>query len=134
MSRVCRLTVTPDTKHLAQLEALIETSPAIPDNKRMNILIIVTEMFDNIAEHALIPDGQSVTIEIKTSKQNMIVTFIYKTKNFEELLEGVHTGRPHFDKNAKRYRGLGLIMSKNLSQKVKYKKSIFNTARLIFYV
>ena len=50
-----QLLVKAELKNIGFIEAFIATAHNIPHDKRASALIIATEVFDNIAEHALCP-------------------------------------------------------------------------------
>jgi len=115
------LRVEADLKNIGCIEDFISASKDIPDNKRTTALIIATELFDNIAEHAVFAEHK----ELRLSVSNMFcprLCFSYCSTNFDNLLHALRKAKPYFDSNAKRYRGFGLVMTKNLARKVKYEQ------------
>ncbi len=115
------LQVEADLKNIGFIEEFISTSKGIPDNKRTKALIIATELFDNIAEHAVFAEHK----KLRLSVSNIFfprLCFSYCSTNFDNLLCAVRKAKPYFDSNTKRYRGFGLVMTKNLARKVKYEQ------------
>lgn len=114
------LRVGAELKNIGVIEAFIAASQSIPDNKRAMALIIATEVFDNIAEHAVFAGSR----ELQVSASNIFfprLCFSYHSMNFDNLLRALERTKPHFEPRAKRYRGFGLLMTKNLARKVCYR-------------
>jgi len=119
-------------KNISFVEDFIYASKYIPDDKRMAALIIATEIFDNIAEHAVLVKNSSICLTVS----NIFfphVCFKYCSKNFSSLLEALENTQPHYDVQSKRYRGFGLRMTKNLARKVRYRER-FGCVRIVVYL
>ena len=58
------LQVEADLKNIGFIEEFISTSKGIPDNKRTKALIIATELFDNIAEHAVFAEHKKLRLSV----------------------------------------------------------------------
>lgn len=115
-----RLQVQANVRYIDVLETFIATAQEIPQHKRTAALIIATEVFENIAEHARFVGETNVRISLS----NMFVLrlcFSYKSVNFADLLNALKKTRPHFDPHARRYRGFGLLITKTLARKVFYR-------------
>lgn len=117
-----QLRVEANLKNIDLIEEFIATSADIPKDKRSTALIIATEVFDNIAEHAILTEKTSITV---AASQLFFprLCFSYTSTNFDNLLDALKKTKPHFDSAAKRYRGFGLLMTKNLARKVRYRHS-----------
>ena len=118
---VNHLQVEADLKNIDFIEEFISTSKDIPESKRVAALIISTEVFDNIAEHAVFAESK----DIRVSVSNIFfprICFSYRSTNFDNLLSALERTQPHFDLCARRYRGFGLLMTKNLARKVCYRQ------------
>ncbi|UTC43951.1 hypothetical protein [Treponema sp. OMZ 857] len=125
------LQVEADLKNIGFIEAFISTSKDIPESKRTTALIIATEVFDNIAEHAVFPESK----ELRLSISNMFfprLCFSYHSTNFDNLLDALKRTKPHFDPKAKRYRGFGLLMTKNLARKVCYRQEHSRSCIIVY--
>ena len=95
------LQVGADLKNIGFIEEFISTSKDIPENKRVAALIISTEVFDNIAEHAAFTGRK----ELQLSISNMFfprLCFSYRSTNFDNLLHALKETKPYFDPKAKR--------------------------------
>lgn len=117
-----KLILKPEFKNIYYVERLIRSSLNIPDEKRNHALIIATELFDNIVEHSSGPSDKYIVLTL-SHKQRTKMTFSYETTNFQDLIEGVRRSRPHYDRKAGRYRGMGLRMTRYLSTHVIYHES-----------
>ncbi len=108
--------------NILEIENMIMNSNLLKSKKKkMAALIASTEIFCNIVEHAKIIKNKTVYIYIR--KNDLIeIEFKYWTNNFDKLLKADKNPKPYLDLKAKRYRGLGLLMVKNLSFSVEYKE------------
>ena len=125
------LRVEADLKNIGFIEEFISTSNDIPGNKRAAALIIATEVFDNIAEHAVFTESK----DIRVSVSNIFfprLCFSYCSINFDNLLRALKRTKPHFDSEAKRYRGFGLLMTKNLARKVCYRQDPSRSCIIVY--
>ncbi|MEL3906842.1 MAG: hypothetical protein P1P65_07445 [Treponema sp.] len=126
------LSVAARFNNIALIEDFIYTTQDIAHNKRIKALIIATEIFDNICEHAVLLDNTDVEITA-SHRFSPYLRFTYRSKNFKNLLQALKSTEPHFDDRAQRYRGFGLRMTKNLARKVKYRK-FFSYSRITVYL
>ena len=125
------LQVEADLKNIGFIEEFISASKGIPDNKRTKALIIATELFDNIAEHAVFAEHK----KLRLSVSNIFfprLCFSYRSTNFDNLLCALQRTKPHFDLDAKRYRGFGLLMTKNLARKVCYRRDQSRSCIIVY--
>ena len=53
-----------DLKNIGFIEGFISNSKDIPENKRSAALIISTEVFDNIAEHAKFAENRGIQLSV----------------------------------------------------------------------
>ena len=104
-----------DLKNIGFIEGFISNSKDIPENKRAAALIISTEVFDNIAEHAKFAENRGIQLSVSNIFFPRLC-FSYRSMNFDNLLRALKRTKPHFDPDAKRYRGFGLLMTKNLAR------------------
>ena len=126
------LQVEADFKNIGCIEEFISTSKNIPENKRTAALIIATEVFDNIAEHAVFAEKR----ELQLSVSNIFfprLCFSYHSANFDNFVRALKDATPYFDLLTRRYRGFGLIMTKNLARKICYRQD-HSCACIIVYL
>ena len=126
------LQVEADLKNISFIEEFISTSKDIPESKRAAALIISTEVFDNIAEHAVFAENKDILLSVSNIFFPRLC-FSYCSTNFDNLLCALKRTKPHFDLDAKRYRGFGLLMTKNLARRVCYRQDHFRS-RIIVYL
>jgi hypothetical protein len=55
----------------------------------------------------------------------------YPTRNFSDMVRASQSTKPYFDPETGRYRGLGLLMCRNLSSSIEYKKGLFKSSVII---
>ena len=120
-----------DLKNIGFIEGFISNSKDIPENKRTAALIISTEVFDNIAEHAKFAENRGIQLSVSNIFFPRLC-FSYRSMNFDNLLRALKRTKPHFDPDAKRYRGFGLLMTKNLARKVCYRQDPSRSCIIVY--
>ncbi len=120
MQDLHQIVLDPCLSNILEIENLINSSEILTHhNKSAAALIVATEVFDNIVEHAQMPDGEKVCVSISENSY-VEIEFSYKTSNFDELLEAVKHPKRYIDNVSHRYRGLGLLMVRNLVVDINY--------------
>ena len=125
------LQVEAALKNIGFIEEFISTSKDIPEHKRAMALIISTEVFDNITEHAVFAEKK----ELQLSVSNIFfprLCFSYRSANFDDFLRALKEATPYFDFATKRYRGFGLIMTKNLARKICYRQEHTHSCIIVY--
>ena len=125
------LQVEADLKHIGFIEEFISTSKEIPADKRAAALIIATEVFDNIAEHAVFAEKKELHLSVSKIFFPRLC-FSYSSANFDKFLRALKDATPYFDLKTRRYRGFGLIMTKNLARKVCYRQEPFRSCIIVY--
>lgn len=121
------LLLTQNFSDLQKIEESVKSIVEIKEYQRNAMLIITTEFFTNIVEHAKLTTKESAILLRICNEGKFFVEFEYKTSNFDAFLKGFYGGKPYFDEKSKRYRGLGLRMIENLSDTVETAKIDKNT-------
>jgi len=106
-------------------------APEIPADKRAAALIIATEVFDNIAEHAVFAEKKELHLSVSKIFFPRLC-FSYSSANFDKFLRALKDATPYFDLKTRRYRGFGLIMTKNLARKVCYRQEPFRSCIIVY--
>ncbi len=125
------LQVGADLKNIGFIEEFISTSKEIPADKRAAALIIATEVFDNIAEHAVFAEKKELHLSVSKIFFPRLC-FSYSSANFDKFLRALKDATPYFDLKTRRYRGFGLIMTKNLARKVCYRQEPFRSCIIVY--
>ncbi len=122
MPTVRQISLFPYLSNIIEIENLLNNVDFFDsESARCAAIIVCTEIFSNIVEHAEMTEGAKISIEVK--KESCVdVEFSYSSRNFDRLLQAVESPSPYFEKKLNRYRGLGLIMVKNLVQNIDYEK------------
>ena len=132
MIRPCRARVAPDFANLTELERFVLACPVLDAGERNRALIVVTEYFDNIVMHGQCPPGSLVSVRVSRTRPlsarvpgSARVLISYRTPTFARMVATHGTAKPYFDPASRRYRGLGLLMCRNLAKDVSYRKGLF---------
>lgn len=117
-----KIVLTPSSASILLLEHFILSKKfysAIDQNK---MLLIFTEIFENIIVHNKFKFTTKVVIKVSVQKKRIL--FRYWSQNFYNLLYADGHTIPWFDTKLKRYRGLGLRMCRNMASQILYKKGL----------
>ncbi len=130
MPRPCRARVAPDFASLDALERFVLSCPLLEGGERNRALIVVTEYFDNIVMHGKCPPGSLVSVRISRGRARgdagqVRILISYRSETFGRMVEAHGSARPYYDRGSRRYRGLGLLMCRNIARNVTYKKGLF---------
>ncbi len=132
MRRPCRARVAPDFANLERLERFVLDCPLLEGGERNRALLVVTEFFDNIVMHGRCPPGSLVSVRISRGRGgkaanggSVRILIAYRSPTFARMVASHETARPYFDGESRRYRGLGLLMCRNLTSDVSYRKGLF---------
>jgi len=112
-------TVYQDVDQLPKLESFLLNCDGLTLNEKNRTLIIATEIFENIVSHSNCPGS---LIEIRIRKNHVLkILFKFQSMNFEVFVKNVTNKAIYYDKNQRRYRGLGVMICCNLSQSMRYR-------------
>lgn len=136
MFRPCRARVAPDFASLDALEGFVLACPLLEGGDRSRALIVITEYFDNIVMHGKCPRGSFVSVRISRGRARGVapakpepgrvrISISYRSATFSRMVAAHGSVRPYYDRESRRYRGLGLLMCRNLARDVKYRKGLF---------
>lgn len=123
--------LAPVLANLIPLEEFIRECPFLDGNEKNHALLVSTEYFDNIARYGKCFVPYRVSICVSKENGQVQIVMKYRTGNFLEMVSAVGTTEPHYDAVDDRYRGLGLLMCKNLSTNIEYKKGLFKSSIII---
>ncbi len=122
--------LAPRLENLSVLERFIARCDFLDSTLRDKATLVSTEFFDNIVMHSRPCTSCRVYLSVTRSDETRIV-IRYSTRNFDEMLRGTKSARPHYDALSERYRGLGLVMCRNLSRSIGYKKGLLRSTIVI---
>jgi hypothetical protein len=126
----CHVRLAPDFANLSVLEEFVFSCPFLEGGERNRAVLLATEYFDNIVAHSRSISTGDVSVAVDKSARTSIV-LRYRTCNFSEMVRANRTTKPHFDLASGRYRGLGLLMCRNLASSIHYKKGLLKSSVII---
>jgi len=126
----CRIRLKSDFSSLPDLESFVTSCGFLEKEESLRALIVSTELFQNIVSYSRFP--VSTAVDFAISRNDAIrLAISWATLNFGELVRASGSTSPRFDRAAGRYRGLGLLMCRNLSKSIQYKKGLFKSSVII---
>jgi len=128
--RHCHISLAPDFANLPVLEKFIAACPFLDASEINRALLVTTEFFDNIVAHSRCFNAGKVAITLEKAAA-VIIRLSYRTCNFLEMVRADGTTKPYFDGADRRYRGLGLLMCRNLAGGIHYRKGLLKSSIII---
>jgi hypothetical protein len=122
--------LSPVLANLTALEAFVRECDFLTPQERDKALLVASEYFENIVSYNRCAVTRDVVVSVEKGKR-LTVALSYATCNFNELVRSSKSIRPHYDADIRRYRGLGLLMCKNIAKSIRYKKGLLNSKVLI---
>jgi anti-sigma regulatory factor (Ser/Thr protein kinase) len=115
------MTFGDDRGDIPQIEKRIASLPFLTREERERLTIIGSEILDNVLSYAQeLKDGKVVVRVSKGKSASMV--FMFKSRNFADFAKNERDSeRRYFDPRARRYRGLGLTMCRNLAASLRFR-------------
>ncbi|MDR1748893.1 MAG: hypothetical protein LBR47_07520 [Spirochaetaceae bacterium] len=118
MNKAREITLAPEFISIFALEAFILADTILGGDRKNCILIMATELFDNIIRHAQGLKGD-ISFRMENGDDMGCRFFIsYKSSNFGELVTCCSSSGLYYDEKLRLYRGLGLVMCRNLALEI----------------
>jgi hypothetical protein len=118
---------------IMRLEAGVRALPFLADEERNRLLIVASEIFDNIITYSSRLRCRSVTLRVSKGEA-LTLTFFFKSSNFSFFAANEKDSEHrYFDKAVTRYRGLGLTMCRNLSRSMRFRPGVFSDSVIISF-
>ena len=113
------------TASILEFEDFIESLAFLSASERARLTIAGGEIFDNIVRYSTpIAEGK---MKVRASRRSgaLLLAFFFRSESFAEF---AHRGglaaapeRPYFDPESGRWRGIGLIMCRNLTSRIMFR-------------
>lgn len=126
----CHIRLTPDFANLTVLEDFITSCPFLSGEESNRAMLLATEYFDNIVAYSKSVWPGKVDVALERGER-ILVSITYPTLNFSDMVRASGTTKPYFDPGTGRYRGLGLLMCRNLSTSIEYRKGLLRSSVII---
>jgi anti-sigma regulatory factor (Ser/Thr protein kinase) len=107
-------------KALLGLEAFISSVPWLSQDEKNRALIIAGETFDNIVCHSDLRSYHRIRVRVSKGRDVRLL-ILFKDPGFKRFARNVPEIKPYFDSTQHRYRGLGVLMCKELSRSIRYR-------------
>lgn len=126
-----KICLAPKLANLLRLEEFIRECPFLDSSEKSRALLVTTEYFDNIVRYSKCWLYSFVSIEVSHRRKGICIRIGYRTRNFGEMIAASDTTTPHYDIGSLRYRGLGLLMCKNIASSIRYRSLLFKSFIII---
>jgi hypothetical protein len=102
-------------------EDFAESLDFLPPLERGRLKVAGSEILDNIVKHASPLEGGALRVRAALRGPAVLLSFYFRSPNFAAFAEGdwaAAASEPLFDPAHRRWRGIGLVMCRNLARKV----------------
>ncbi len=115
----CReITLAPEPMSIFELESFILSEDILDEDRKHRVLIMATELFDNIVRYAQCLKG-TISFRMEAGGDSGFRFIIgYTSSNFDSLVECSRDSGRYYDETLRLYRGLGLVMCRNLARDI----------------
>lgn len=116
-----------------RLDGFVRGLPFLSVDERDRVLIVASEIFDNIISYSSRLRCRSVAIRISKGR-SLRLSFFFKSSNFSAFAHSEKDSeKRYFDKEKSRYRGLGLTMCRNLTSSMSFRPGIGTDTVLVTF-
>jgi hypothetical protein len=99
-------------------ERFVDSLTFVEPRTRMRIKLAGEEILDNIIRHAPPIDGKGVAIRVTRRRDSTFLGFYFHSSSFATFAARCQDFIPLFDPAHRRWRGIGLIMCRNLAGRI----------------
>lgn len=106
-------------------EEFIDLLPFPSPSERARLKLAGSEIFDNLVRHSSPVEGGSATIRAAMRGNQLYLIFAFKSPSFASYAARCFDYEPIFDHHARRWHGMGLRMTRNLSSSLVFRAGDF---------
>lgn len=113
------LILNPNLENIITIESFILAHEYLNEEEKNKLLIISSEIFENIVHHAK-NTGNKIYLRVYKNRKSSLI-FWFKSTNFDLLISNINKTKIYYDNKERRYRGMGVRMCYNLSECIHYR-------------
>lgn len=102
-------------------EAFLDSIDFASEAERSRLKLAGSEIFDNLVKHASPLAGGLATVRVARRSGILYLIFGFKSPTFGDYATRCFDYEPIFDHRARRWRGMGLRMTRNLSSDLRFR-------------
>jgi len=103
-----------DPLSVFDFERFVDSLSFLENRTRMRVKLAGEEILDNIIRHAPPIDGRGIAIRVASRGDATFLGFYFRSSSFANFAARCQDFTPLFDPAHRRWRGIGLIMCRNL--------------------
>lgn len=118
---------------LMRLDAFVRALSFLSVDERDRLLIVASEIFDNVISYSDRLRCRAVTIRVSKGAA-LRASFFFKSSNFSVFARSERDAeKRYFDEEKDRYRGLGLTMCRNLTSSMRFRPGLASDAITVVF-
>jgi len=118
---------------IMRLDGFVRGLPFLSVDERDRVLIVASEIFDNVISYSSRLRCRAVTIRVSKGT-TLRLAFFFKSSNFSVFARSERDSeKRYFDKGKGRYRGLGLTMCRNLTGSMRFRPGIATDTVIVIF-
>ncbi len=107
------------------LEAFIDGLDFLARRERYRIKLAGDEILDNLVRHSAPLAGGSLSVRVSRRRSGIALSFFFRSPKFAAFAARCSDPEPLFDATHRRWRGIGMVMCRNLSHSMKLRPGRF---------
>jgi hypothetical protein len=107
------------------LEDFIDGLSFLARRERQRIKLAGDEILDNLIRHSGPLAGASISVRVTRRRASIVLAFFFRSPKFAAFAASCSDPEPLFDPVHRRWRGIGMVMCRNLSSSMKLRPGSF---------
>jgi anti-sigma regulatory factor (Ser/Thr protein kinase) len=116
-----RIRILVERSGIFAFERFIARLPFVKPTELNRIKLAGDEIFDNLLRHAAPLMGGTATVRVARRGRDLYLQFFFKSSSFAAYAARVRDHEPIFDHQARRWHGMGLRMTRNLTSSLRFR-------------
>ncbi len=115
------ISIEVEREGIFAFEHFIDSLDFTSESEGAKLKLAGSEIFDNLVKHASPVAGGMATVRATRRRGVLYLFFAFKSPSFREYAARCFDYEPIFDNRARRWRGMGLRMTRNLSSDLRFR-------------
>lgn len=115
------LKISVTREKIFALEDFVDSIDFVAANERARLKLAGSEIFDNLVKHSSPIEGGLATVRVARRRGTLFFLFAFRSPSFAAYAARCFDYEPVFDHHARRWHGMGLRMTRNISSSLSFR-------------
>ena len=115
------LCIEPSPMAVFAFEDFIDSIDFLQPHERLHLRLAGEEILDNIIRYSELTEGSRVALRASKRPDGPLLSFYFQSRCFGSFSSNWRDAQPLFDSASGRWRGIGMIMCKNLTLSMRFR-------------